>query len=506
MKLCFKILIILMAFANNIFSQVLLGNLQEKVLAVENGLMLPIYLKDSTVAPMNLLDRMKFHHVKGLSIAVINDGKIEWAKGYGVKNSANEPVTENTIFQAGAISKLVTSVISMKLVESGKISLDEDINNKLISFKVPENEFTVQQKVTLRRLLTHNAGLENVGLNSGAYPRNTPLPKIINILKGELPAANKPILVSSIPGTNPRVAGEGYVIVQQLIEDLVKQPFTEYAKTTVLDKLGMTKSTFQQDLPASLTALVASGNFQGKELLDKWKLHPACASGGLWSTPSDIAKFFIEIQKASHGKNNKLFSASIAQQMLSSQKGNENRGIGFYLNGANDDLTFYHRGWSDGYTSYALAFKNTGQGVVIMTNSDNEGYKLMMEIVRSVASAYHWTKILPLEAQPSHEMSVIKSDTTFHHFYWGEYLMDGRKLANVFSNAQQLYIQFDNIKTLKLYPINEDEFITEEGENLKFLRFSGEAAAGIRFKDPIYEYVAKKIGGQGHGISINKVR
>jgi CubicO group peptidase (beta-lactamase class C family) len=467
-------------------------DVQARITKVEEGLTLKLRRKGEPILKMNIKERMDFHKVKGMSIAVINNGKIEWSKGYGIRNAEGEIVDEKTIFQAGAISKLITASIAMTLVEDGKISLDENINNKLQSWKAPENDFTKDEKVTLRRILTHHAGLADVGMNNGGYLPYAKLPTVTNILKGEAPAFNPPITVNSVPGKSPRVAGEGYVIAQQLIEDIVKQPYQDYIENHFFNKLKMTYSSYRQNLPTQLLPFVATGHSKGKELQDKWKLHPAYGSGGLWSTPTNIAKFMIEIQNATMGKG-KILSKKMANEMLTPQKGNETRGIGFYLNGKENELSFYHRGWSEGYTTYALAFKDTGQGIVMMTNADSEGYKLMMEVLRSVANEYGWTKNRCVEAAPTHEVEIVEMDKKQFDSYHGEYLLEGRKLGKVETINNQLCMNIEEKKIVKLYPIKEDEFITDDGNHLMFIRNSGQPSAGVMFKDPIIDYVAKRV-------------
>lgn len=467
-------------------------DVQERIKKIEEGLTLRIKREGNPTIKMNIKERMDFHKVKGLSIAVINNGKIEWAKGYGIKNDEGGLVDDRTIFQAGAISKLITASIVMTLVGAGKVNLDEDINNKLQSWKVPENEFTKEEKVTLRRILTHHAGLADVGMNDGGYLPYAKLPTVTNILKGEAPAFNAPITVNSIPGKTPRVAGEGYVIAQQLIEDIVKQSYQDYVENNFFDKLGMTYSSYRQDLPVHLLPLVTTGHSKGKELQGKWKLHPAYGSGGLWATPSDVAKFMIEMQNAISDKG-KILSKKIANEMLTPQKGNETRGIGFYLNGKENELSFYHRGWSQGYTTYALAFKDTGQGIVMMTNADTEGYKLMMEVLRSVANEYKWTDNRCVEALPIQEVETVKMESKQFEFYHGEYLLEGRKLGKVETINNQLCMNVDEKKIVELFPIKEDEFITDDGDHLMFIRNPGQLSAGVMFKDPITNYAAKRV-------------
>jgi CubicO group peptidase (beta-lactamase class C family) len=219
---------------------------QERIQRVENGLLYPQQIKDDPSAKMNLAERMKYYKVPGVSIAVINNGVIEWAKGYGVREyGTNFPVTVETLFQAASISKPIAAMASLRLVEKGKLNLDEDVNKKLVSWKMPENEFTKTEKVTLRGLLTHNAGLSVSGFPG--YPTHTnPLPTVLQVLDGSPPANTKPVRVIRIPGTQWSYSGGGITVMQQLLMDVSGKPFPALMKEAVLNKLKMKNSTYEQ--------------------------------------------------------------------------------------------------------------------------------------------------------------------------------------------------------------------------------------------------------------------
>jgi CubicO group peptidase (beta-lactamase class C family) len=200
----------------------------------------------------DLKELMTLYRVPAVSVAVIDNFKIEWAKGYGVTEAGGaDPVSASTLFQAGSISKPVASAAALYLVEQGKLSIDEDVNRKLRSWKVPENQFTKEQKVTLRRLLSHSSGA-NIESGFGGYDVDDPLPTLKQILNGEKPANNGPIRIDFVPGSQWRYSGGGFSIVQQLLIDLTGKPFPQLMRELVLDKLGMRDSTFEQPLPPAV--------------------------------------------------------------------------------------------------------------------------------------------------------------------------------------------------------------------------------------------------------------
>jgi CubicO group peptidase (beta-lactamase class C family) len=209
---------------------------QEKIKHVESGLLPPVIIKGEPVVAMNIAERMKHYNVQGVSIAVINNGKIEWAKGYGVRET-DLPVTVDTLFQSGSISKPVAAMAALKMVQDGKLNLDEDVNKRLVSWKMPENEFTKDQKVTLRRLLSHTAGTSIWGF--GGYRADSKsFPDVPQILDGTAPANTKPVRVIEAPGTKWSYSGGGFTVMQLLMSDVSGKPFSELMDQSVLKKLG----------------------------------------------------------------------------------------------------------------------------------------------------------------------------------------------------------------------------------------------------------------------------
>ena len=197
-------------------------DLAERIHTIENNLPVKTWFRWSK---KTLVDRMEHYKVPGVSIAVINDDEIEWAKGYGILEvGSNKSVTPDTLFQAASIGKSLTAAATMHFIETGKLNLDENVNDKLSSWKVPENTFTKQEKVTLRRLLSHSAGMTVSGFRG--YAKGEKIPTLLQILDGKPPANNKPIRVDNTPGKEFRYSGGGFQFVQQLLEDVITEPFS----------------------------------------------------------------------------------------------------------------------------------------------------------------------------------------------------------------------------------------------------------------------------------------
>lgn len=260
-------------------------DLDAEIKRVEQGLLPPVLIKGDPA--WTIEERMKFYKVPGLSVAVIKDFKIHWARAYGVKDlETKEPVTVETLFQAGSISKSVNAMIVMKKVEQGKISLDANINDKLVSWKLPDNDFTAKKKVTLRNLLSHTAGTTVHGFPG--YAIDEKVPTVPQVLNGEAPANTAPVRVDLEPGTRFRYSGGGTTITQLALTDIEKKPYPEIARETVLKPLKMTNSTYSQPLPASWRPKAATGyRRDGSEVKGKIHIYPEMAAAGLWTTPTD---------------------------------------------------------------------------------------------------------------------------------------------------------------------------------------------------------------------------
>src|SRR3984957_2209130 len=269
----------------------------DRIQRVEHGLRAPIAIKGQPIATMSIAERLKFYRVPGVSVALINGGKVEWARGYGLTSAdGGKPVTAETLFQAASISKHVAALVALHLVDEGKLSLDEDVNLKLRSWKVPENEFTKTEKVTLRRLLNHSAGLTVHGFPG--YEAGKPVPTLVELLDGKPPANTEAIRVDVTPGTIWRYSGGGYEVMQQLVLDVSgEKSFPKLAKQFVLGPLGMTHSTYEQPLPKEWEGNAATAHDgKGQPIDGKYHTYPEMTADGLWTTPSDLARVVLELQ------------------------------------------------------------------------------------------------------------------------------------------------------------------------------------------------------------------
>jgi CubicO group peptidase (beta-lactamase class C family) len=345
----------------------------------------PVVLATDDTVALTLQGWMDLYKIPGLSVAVFDDSRLIWAKVYGFKEAGNsDPVTLDTLFQAGSISKPVTAMAVLHFVEAGKWTLDEDINGKLVSWKVPPSEFLKDERVTLRRLLSHNAGTTVHGFPG--YEVGAPVPTIVQVLNGEAPANTAPVRVDLLPGSKVRYSGGGTTIVQLMMVDQLKKPFPQIMAETVLAPLGMAHSSYEQPLPPDRAILTATGTrSNGKAVKGRWHIYPEMAAAGLWTTASDLARVAIEVSRAYQGRSSRVLSQPMTRQMLTTQAGDF--GLGFAVDAGKG--SFGHNGADEGFQAYLFAFAETGRGVAIMANSHN-GSILFRRLAESIGRAHGW--------------------------------------------------------------------------------------------------------------------
>ena len=323
------------------------SNTDAQIKRVEGGLLPPVLIKGDP--SWTIEERMKHWKVPGLSIAVVKDFKVEWARSYGVKDiDTKEPVTTETLFQAGSISKPVAAMVALKRVQDGKILLDENINNKLQTWKLPDNEFTAKKKVTLANLLSHTGGLTVHGFPG--YAAGEKIPTLPQVLDGTEPANTAAVRVNMEPGSRFRYSGGGTTIAQLAIMDIEKKPYPQIAQETVLGPLKMTNSTYSQPLPDDWRKKAASGHRRdGALVAGKIHVYPEMAAAGLWTTPTDLAKFAIEVQLSHAGRSNKILKKEMIEKMVTPFM--EDVGLGFFIDKRGNAVYFGHDGADEGFPS-----------------------------------------------------------------------------------------------------------------------------------------------------------
>jgi len=368
----------------------------QRIINVENGL-----LEFNPGAPpgqkrWTLTERLALHKIPGVSIALVDDYKVDWVKAYGVlKAGTDVRVTPESIFQAASTTKMLTAALVLHFVENGDLDLDDDVNTYLKSWQVPENDFTKQKKVTLRFLLTHQSGLPmtNFPQDEKAGP-----PTLVQVLKGKSPAQNKPAVVEYLPGSKWQYSNVGYVVLQQVLEDVSGKPFTQLAREIVFEPLGMNSSTLLYPLPGEMQAREAMPHDEAGQPGQPGLPPTALAQGGLLTTPSDLARLTIELMNAYQGRSSRLLSQKAVRRMFQKEADIDpkifgfpvGQGLGVMLMGKGKGFSFAHPGSNyPGTTCWLVGYPELGKGVVIMANGA-KGDLLSLEILPSISEEYGW--------------------------------------------------------------------------------------------------------------------
>jgi len=436
---------------------------------IQNGLLPPVLVKGETPATHKLSDRMEALHVPGVSVAVIHAGKIAWARGFGVVRVGGSPVTPDTLFQAASISKTVTTVAVMHLVHEGKLNLDTDVSRYLTSWKLPPSEFTAHSSVTLRKLLTHTAGVTVHGFPG--YAANAPIPSLVQILNGEAPANNPPIQVDAMPGGQFRYSGGGFEIVQEILSDTMGTPFAQLMHDLVLQPLGMQHSTFEQPLPGKLLAGVATPyRSDGAPVDGGPHIYPEQAAAGLWTTPSDLARFAIGMQQALSGASSVVLPLGTAHAMLAPMYGNQ--AIGFVVGGSTSRKHFSHGGANEGYRCFLISYRD-GDGAVIMTNGDN-GMELVFELLRTIGYEYHWPDFAP----PERTMNAVEPGSFDR--YVGAYRLNSDDTVAFWRADTHVKSLVSGQGAVEIFPTSEHEYFAKDVDaRWEFLSGASETSATL---------------------------
>jgi CubicO group peptidase (beta-lactamase class C family) len=368
----------------------------ERMAAVENDIPPPVVVAGEPVEKWSIEKQLKRYKVPAVSVAVINDYKIDWAKAWGFTEVGGKKQADaETLFQAASISKPVAAMGVMHLVQEGKLNLDVNVNDYLKSWKVPDNEFTRAKPVTVRELLNHSAGTTVHGFPG--YDVGLERPTLVEILEGRSPANSPPIVVNMLPGSKWRYSGGGYEIMQQVVADVTGVSFAGFMRREVLEPLAMNRSSFDQPLPPSMERNAACGTLEdGTSVARRWRIYPELAAAGLWTTPSDLARFAIALMNTSRGQGNPVISAGTGAEMLNWQTidsrglGGLGQGLGVFRFTSSKSMGegFSHTGDNWGFKATMVGYLS-GRGIVVMTNGDN-GMAVALPVIRAVEHVYGW--------------------------------------------------------------------------------------------------------------------
>jgi len=417
----------------------------------------------------DIIERMAFYRVPAVSIAIIADGKVEWAKAYGYKSKDDyQDADTATRFQAGPVSQFVSAAAALTLVDQGKLSLDDNVNNHLTDWKLRSNSFNEKIPVTLRRLLTHTSGLKPVRIEGYSTDEEE-----ISFMKclGDATAD-----FDTVPGSLTMYNPGGFSVVQKLVEDASGQSFNDAVNTLVFSKIDMKNSTFVSPMRPALNDNVAQG-YSGREQKIKggWKNFPSTGSLGLWTTPSDLAQLIVHLQQSFTGRGSTFLSDSLTREMLSRQNVKD-WGLGVPIVGSDSTLAFRFGGSNEGFFCGVFAYANLDMGVVIMMNSEN-GSDLSAEILRSISNNYKWKDFLQETKKPirltAKQLQALEGS---YRMYEGdrEMIVDIEVVEKGLLAKQKW-----NGEEILLYPESQFDFFVRDGAPVKFLRSESDSIVGL---------------------------
>ncbi|PQJ79999.1 hypothetical protein BTO18_12830 [Polaribacter porphyrae] len=444
----------------------------EKHNEFENHLIPSIQVKNE-LRFYNINNRMQYYDVPGLAIAIIKKGEIIFSKGYGfaqLKDSVK--VNNNTVFQAGSLSKSITAVTVMRLVEKGILDLDTNIDEYLKTWKFPKSKYRNEKPITLRNLLSHTAGVKNN--NHFGFAENEKFPTINELLNGY--KNYKRISMDTIPGARYKYSNTGYAVLEKIIEDVTKKSFQQVVSEKVFIPFGMTNSsgvtrTFDKEDKQTSYAF----NNEGKRYKEYWFNAANKASGGIWTSAEDLARFIIKFQKILKGKNS-FISSELANKMLVPVKAKY--GLGFDIKLVKDSTIFYHTGKNRGFTNIMMGMQDTSNGIVVLTNADNGGY-LFMEIVRGVSELNNWNfskpKVLETITVSKETLETYKGvykATIDGDIYSLEIELEGKHLKLIDLDQEDVTYPLRAVTKTKFRDINDGEkvdFITNDKGEIMLL-------------------------------------
>lgn len=421
------------------------ADVEEKIRQVENNLMGWVKFENGPNTASNLKDRMKNYRVPGISIAVIRNYKVEWARGYGFADvEEKRPVTTKTLFQAASISKSLNAVGVLKLVEQNKLSLDEDINKYLKSWHPSADS----GKITIANLLSHTAGLTVHGFRG--YEVTDTLPTVVQVLQGKKPANSPEVKPAFAPGLRFQYSGGGTTISQLIVTEQTGRPYDQYQQQEVLDPMGMTGSFYTQPAPASKKDLLATAYWaNGNPVKGKYHVYPEMGAAGLWTNPVDLSKYIIETQLAYEGRSSKVLSPAMTKKRLTPYI-DKTAGLGVFIF---ENKWFNHNGGNEGFRCVYYGSLEGGNGVVVMVNSDN--FEVISEVMRSIGSVYGWKEF---NNAVSKKLADVPADTLKQ--YTGTYKFGNITL--VVAEKENNMILTQGQQNMRMYFTSGKDFVITE--------------------------------------------
>ena len=325
---------------------------------------------------MNVQNRMNYFKVPGVSVTYFDENVIRWSKCYGEleRKSGNE-VTKNSIFHACSISKMITSICILRLVQEKKLSLSVDVNEYLTAWKIPDSELLKNRKVTLANLLSHQAGFYDIEGSFEPYKKGGYIPKPIDIIRG-ITAYNKEELhVKYVPETDFSYSDAGYCIIAQVAEDVLGEKISELANRYIFKPLGLERTFFWEIGEESrflsnidITNCAVGHDSDGKTVKDKRACYPNIEGAALWTTPSELSAVALDLMASYKGIGGTILNADMAGLMMTPYGNSDFACLGMFYDSSEN--FYFSQGWGIGMQCKMRLYPEAQKGIVVMTNSE----------------------------------------------------------------------------------------------------------------------------------------
>ena len=423
-------------------------------------------LERADTSSYSVPDAMELYGLQGLSVVVFEDYQIAWSKSWGVKDAkTREEVDLTTAFSTASISKPITATLFVLLEEKGLIDLDAPVSGYLKRWNLPKTEFSKTTAITLKHLLSHTAGTTQHGFDD--FYEGDELPSLSQSLDGDIPG-NDAIEFQTEPGTTWSYSGGGYVIAQMAMEDHLGEPLAELAREHLFGPLGLKNTTMTQPHETGFPTNAAKAhNRRGRVIDTGLPITPQVAPSGMWSTPSDMTKFMIEMQNALRSSNNSVISHDVATKVtdIVTTKGHRGWSMGWERRkGYANHEWFSHGGANTGTGGYIMATMEGGNGMVLFGNSDANNREPVLEELRNyILDTQGWH--VPLDRSEEQPLPEGLTETIV-----GKYEDDwGYEIEIIVSNQQLFQKGLSRNLESELVYVGDNTFVLDEYScNLKF--------------------------------------
>lgn len=335
---------------------------------------------------------MEHFKVPGVSVAFLDHGRLEWSRAWGMAdNDTRTVLRENHLLHACSMTKFVTAMTTVALAQAGKVDLDQDVNS-LSSWQYPR---TARNRVSLRLLLSHQAGIVDGEDCFLPLEQDWEHPDILHVLEGRTPVNKKPLSIENEPGSAFAYSDNGYCLVQKVLEDITGKTLAQLVQEHIFTPLGLVDSLMEQPLSAEGKDRASSGHDpDGSVTLGKFPVYPFPASAGLWCAPSDLALVLLELSDALKDRGKVLTRASAEDMVIPHNL--PHIGLGNFSEGEDENRHIYHLGWGRGFQCAFAFWSWLERGAVIMINSQPgmpQNQSVVGEILRGLVKENSWAKV-----------------------------------------------------------------------------------------------------------------